>query len=138
MKRSALKIAPSQSEDRADPNDHAAMSVALNRLYRAATNQVGGIVADLMESERAKLAVFCYGRAHLNTIVLAVAAHCGLDHLTAASGSATAGRTLYTQSRELPAAPQKTYSNRRSVTLATSVSEGFASRAATMPAELSA
>ena len=130
MKRAAPKIAHSQSDARAGHSDQSAMTAALDRLYGAALSQVGDIVANLQESERAKLAVFCYGRAHLNTIGLAVAAHCGLDHLVAASGSSVAGRTLHTQSRELPAPAPKTYASRRSVTLASSVSSAFAARAA--------
>ena len=130
MKRAAPKIAHSQSDARASHNDQDAMTAALDRLYGAALSQVGDIVANLQESERAKLAVFCYGRAHLNMIGLAVAAHCALDHLVAASGSSVAGRTLHAQSRELPPPAPKTYASRRSVTLASSVSDAFASRAA--------
>jgi hypothetical protein len=130
MKRAAPKIAHSQSDDRASRSDQNAMTAALDRLYGAAVSQVGDIVANLGESERAKLAVFCYGRVHLNTIGLAVAAHCSLDHLVAASGSSVAGRTLHAQSRELPAPAPKTYASRRSVTLASSVSDTFAPRAA--------
>ena len=129
MKRVAPKIAPSQSDDRTSRNDQNAMTAALDRLYGAALSQVSDIVESLQESERAKLAVFCYGRAHLNTIGLAVAAHCSLDHLVAASGSSVAGRTLHAQSRELPPPAPKTYASRRSVTLASSVSSTFASRA---------
>ena len=130
MKRAAPKIAHSQSDARASRGDQSAMTAALDRLYGAALSQVGDIVANLEETERARLAVFCYGRAHLNTIGLAVAAHCSLDHLVAASGSSVAGRTLHTQSRELPAPAPKTYASRRSVTLASSVSGVFAPRAA--------
>jgi len=64
-----------------------AMSAALDRLYGAAASQVSGIVSRLSESERATLAVFCLGRAHLHAIGLAVAAQCSLDRLTAAAGS---------------------------------------------------
>ena len=130
MKRAAPKIAGSQFDGHASNNDQNAMTAALDRLYGAALSQVGDIVASLEESERAKLAVFCYGRAHLNAIGLAVAAHCGLDHLVAASGSSVAGRALHTQSRELPPPAPRTYASRRSVTLASSVSRAFASRAA--------
>lgn len=130
MKRIAPKIAPSQSDDHTGRNDQDAMTSALDRLYGAAASQVGDIVAKLSEGDRAKLAVFCYGRAHLNTIGLAVAAHCSLDHLVAASGSTVAGRTLHAQSRELPAPAPKTYASRRSVTLASSASNVFASRVA--------
>jgi len=130
MKRATLKMASSRSDEAS--NDQTAMTAALDRLYGAAVSQVDDIVANLGESERAKLAVFCYGRAHLNAIGLAVAAHCGLDHLVAASATAVAGRRLHAQSRELPACAPKTYASRRSVTLARSVSEAFASRAAVM------
>jgi len=130
MKRAAPKIAHSQSDTRVSHSDQSAMTAALDRLYGAALSQVSDIVADLGEGERAKLAVFCYGRAHLNAIGLAVAAHCSLDHLVAASGSSVAGRTLHTQSRELPTPAPKTYASRRSVTLASSVSGVFAPRAA--------
>jgi hypothetical protein len=130
MKRATPKIAASQSDSSASRNDHNAMTAALDRLYGAALGQVSDIVANLEEGERAKLAVFCYGRVHLNAIGLAVAAHCSLDHLVAASGSSVAGRTLHAQSRELPPPAPKTYASRRSVTLASSVSSAFASRAA--------
>jgi len=69
--RSGLKVTETTI---ADDDDRAAMSAALNRLYGAATNSVREITADLTESERARLAVFCYGRAHLNVTGLAIAA----------------------------------------------------------------
>lgn len=126
MKRAALKIAESLTIDR---DDYAAMAEALNRLHRAATHTIGDIVGSLSPSERAKLAVFCYGRAHLNAVGLAIAAQCDLEHLMAASGSAAAGRVLYAQSRE--AAPaRRPVSGRRAITLASSVSGRFASLAA--------
>jgi hypothetical protein len=105
-----------------------AMSAALDRLYGAAASQVSGIVLQLSESERAALAVFCIGRAHLNAIGLAVAAQCSLDHLTEAAGSSVAGSTLYAQSRELPVAMPKSHAHRRSITLATRAPSGFAAR----------
>ena len=86
------------------------------------------IVSQLLESERATLAVFCIGRAHLNAIGLAVAAQCSLDHLTEAAGSAVAGGTLYVQSRELPVAMTKSHAHGRAITLATSAPSGFTPR----------
>jgi hypothetical protein len=113
--RGTLKIAQSGFADR---DDQAAMTVALERLYGAAIQSVTGIVENLSASERAKLAVFCYGRAHLNAIGLTIAATCDLDHLIAASSSAAAGQVLFTQSRET--APEKRSISRRPViTLAT-------------------
>jgi hypothetical protein len=134
MRRAALKIVESQSPDR---DDRAAMGEALNRLYRAANKSIHEIVAHLSASERARLAVFCYGRAHLNAVGLAIAATCDPDHLVAASHSPTAGRMLYMQSREVPA-PERAIPGRRSITLASAAGSTFAARAAQAPVELSA
>ncbi len=123
MRRQVLKVAQSEI---ADCHDQAAMSAALERLYGAAVQSVTDIVADLSASERAKLAVFCYGRAHLNAIGLTIAATCELDRLIAASSSAAAGHVLYAQSREI--APEKrSFSRRPVITLAAGVGRQFAS-----------
>jgi hypothetical protein len=83
-------------------------------------------VSSLSASERAKVAVFCYGRAHLNAIGLAIAATCDLDQLIAASSSAAAGHVLFVQSRDI--APEKPSVSRRPViTLAAGVGRQFAS-----------
>jgi len=108
--RAGLKVTDTLE---ADHDDRAAMSAALNRLYGAAIDSIREIVADLTESERARLAVFCYGRAHLNAIGLTIAASCGLDHLIAATHSATAGRTIFTQSRDRSALAEKPLGGRR-------------------------
>ena len=97
MRRTGLKIAAAETVDR---DDRAAMGAALDRLYGAATHSVAEIVADLTPSECARLAVFCYGRAHLNPIGLAIAATCGLEQLIGAAHSPTAGRTIFAQSRD--------------------------------------
>ena len=125
MKRVALRIAPGPSEYQ---DDHTAMNAALDRLHGAAAGQVCDIVSKLCDSERASLAVFCYGRAHLNSIGLAVAAQCSLRHLTAAAGSSVAGSTLYAQSRELPLTIPASHAHRRSITLATSAPSAFTPR----------
>jgi len=117
MRRATLKIAQSQTVDR---DDHAAMTDALARLYGATTKSVGAIVGDLSASERARLAVFCYGRAHLNRIGLAIAATCDLNQLIVASSSATAGHTMFTQSRDATLPVERvSYGRRAPVTLAT-------------------
>jgi hypothetical protein len=110
MRQVGLKIAQAQTVDH---DDRAAMSAALDRLYGAATQSVQEIVANLSASERARLAVFCYGRAHLNPIGLAMAATCELDHLIAATHSTTAGRTIFAQSRERMVATDRPPSGRR-------------------------
>jgi hypothetical protein len=75
------------------------MTDALSRLYGAAAQSIDDILANLTASERARLAVFCYGRAHLNAIGLRIAAQCALDQLIAASQSPTAGHALFSRSR---------------------------------------
>jgi hypothetical protein len=134
MRRTALKAAQSRVVDR---DDHAAMTDALSRLYGAASQGIDDIVADLTASERARLAVFCYGRAHLNAIGLRIAAQCELDHLIAASHSATAGQMLFSQSRENVVRSEKP-TRRASITLPSTVSSAFAARAVQELPELSA
>ena len=134
MRRAALKVAQSRGFDR---DDHAAMTDALGRLYGAASQGIDDIVANLTASERARLAVFCYGRAHLNAVGLRIAAQCDLDHLIAASHSATAGQMLFSQSREDIGRSGKP-TRRASITLPSTVSSAFAARAVQEPTELSA
>jgi len=117
--RMGLKVAdPTTTPER---DDRAAMGAALTRLYGAATETARDIVAHLSESERARLAVFCYGRAHLNAIGLAIAASCGLEHLIAAAQSSTAGRTIFTQSRDRALLAEKPVGRRTPISLAVSV-----------------
>lgn len=132
MRRVALKVTQSQNFDR---DDQTAMTEALARLYGAATQSISDIVGNLSASERAKLAVFCYGRAHLNAIGLAIAATCNLDHLVAASNSATAGQTLFMQSRET-SVEKPSVGRRPVITLASASS--MVSFLAQQPAELTA
>jgi hypothetical protein len=134
MRRATLKVAQSRVADR---DDHAAMTDALGRLYGAASQGIDDIVANLTASERARLAVFCYGRAHLNAVGLRIAAQCDLDHLIAASHSATAGHMLFSQSREDIGRSGKP-TRRASITLPSTVSSAFAARAVQEPTELSA
>jgi len=132
MKRAALKVtedAPGHSRD------SAVMTEALSRLYRSTVSSVGEIVDSLSASERARLAVFCYGRTHLNAIGLAIAARCDLDQLMAATHSSTAGRAIYERSRDNIAAERPLPGRRTAITLARSVSNALASRAAFAAAE---
>lgn len=105
--------------DRTIPNEaHCPVpNELIGRLYRAAAASVGDIVASLAPAQRAELALFCYGRAHLREIGLAVAAGCERDALVAAAGSAAAGEAILAQSRRrAPPAPAR--SRRSVVTLA--------------------
>ena len=110
MKHAAFRFAPSNVIDR---DDHAAMGEALVRLYEAASHTVSDAVASLSASERARLAVFCYGRAHLNAIGLAIAAQCDLEQLIAASGSTAVGEAFFAQSRDASALAGKPSHGRR-------------------------
>jgi len=134
MRRAALKVTQSRIVDR---DDHTAMTEALGRLYGAASQSIDDIVVGLTASERARLAVFCYGRAHLNAVGLRIAAQCDLDQLIAASHSATAGHTLFSQSRE-DTGPAEKPGRRAAITLATKASSRPASPVVAEPAELSA
>ena len=64
--------------------------------------------------------MFCYGRVHLNAVGLAIAATCDLDHLVVAAQSSTAGRTIFTQSRETMPADKPLTGRRPQISLATS------------------
>jgi hypothetical protein len=132
MNRAASKVTESLP---GNSPDNATMSEALSRLYHATVSSVGEIVDSLSASERSRLAVFCYGRVHLNAIGLAIAARCDLDHLTAAAHSATAGRAIYDQSRNNFPTERPMPGRRVAITLATSVSRSLASRAAFASAE---
>jgi hypothetical protein len=132
MRHMGLKIAEVEA---ADHDDRAAMSAALDRLYGVATQGVHDIVANLTESERARLAVFCYGRAHLNATGLAIAATCGLEQLTAAAHSSTAGRTIFTQSRDAALTASKPLSARRTAISLASFASGRYAQADIEPAE---
>jgi hypothetical protein len=117
MRHAGLKITEAHTPD---DDDRAAMIVALNRLYGAATQSVQEIVANLSASERAKLAVFCYGHAHMNTIGLAIAATCAREHLITAAHSTTAGSTIFAQSRDRTVATGRPHGRRTPVSLAAS------------------
>jgi len=73
----------------------------IGRLYSSPEHGLAAISA-LSELQKAHLAAFCYGRAHLREIGLAIAATCEIDVLVEAAGYA--GRVLFAQSRERPQA----------------------------------
>ena len=91
----------------------------LGALYRANAHGLNELVATVSPKARAMLAVYCYRRAHLSSIGLAIAATCEQDDLTSFGGNA--GEVLFDRSRE---APQSSSANggangRRNITLAT-------------------
>ena len=96
----------------------------LARLIQTAEpDKIPEIVAPLTAAQRARLAVFCYGRAHLNGIGLAIAATCDLHSLMQAAPSNAAGNVIFTQSRERPkTGGRQTGGARARITLARSAS----------------
>ena len=72
----------------------------IGRLYRSSRHEIHAVVAALPMARRAQLAAFCYCRAHLRDIAMAIAATCDLETLMTAGGRA--GNFLFEQSRELP------------------------------------
>ena len=90
----------------------------LGEMYRASAHGLNELIATVSPAARALLAVYCYRRAHLASIGLAIAATCEKDDLTSLGGNA--GVTLFERSRE---APQSSLADarangRRKITLA--------------------
>ena len=89
----------------------------IGRLYRCSQHDINELVSGLSSSRRGSLAAFCYGRAHLRDIGLAIAATCDLETLVLAGGRV--GNFLFDQSRELPnAAKPRSGSRQAKVSLA--------------------
>ena len=91
----------------------------LGEMYRASAQGLNELLATVSPTARALLAVYCYRRAHLASIGLAIAATCDQEDLAKWGGNA--GSVLFERSRE---APQSSPSNahatgRRKITLAT-------------------
>jgi hypothetical protein len=90
----------------------------LGDMYRAGAHGLNELIATVSPTARALLAVYCYRRAHLASIGLAIAATCEEDDLTSLGGNA--GAMLFERSRK---APQPRLadggaSNRRKITVA--------------------
>jgi hypothetical protein len=87
------------------------------QLYRAHPQGLQELVATIPPRTRAMLALFCYRRAHLHALSLAIASTCGEMDLIEAGGRP--GAALYELSRqtEAPVATQQE-NGRRKITLA--------------------
>ena len=89
----------------------------LGEMYRASAHGLREIIATVSPTARALLAVYCYRRAHLASIGLAIAATCDKDDLTASGGNI--GTALFERSRDVPQSSIDTRANgRRKITLA--------------------
>jgi hypothetical protein len=100
-------------------NDQPVPAELAERLYRAGESQVGDLVSGFSATQRANLAVYCYHKAHLHRVGLAIAATCDRSVLELTWGRAL-GKALFEQSRD-PALAQIRTGNpyRPAVTLAT-------------------
>src|ERR1700730_10000293 len=99
------------------PNGTAVSDELIGRLYGSRQHELAQMVADLPSEQRANLAIFCYRRAHLREIGLAIAATCDQWSLVNVAGKA--GDVLYAHSRTQPEViePVLPY-GRRKITLA--------------------
>src|ERR1700758_5618829 len=91
----------------------------LGEMYRASPHGLNELIATVPPTARGLLAVYCYRRAHLASIGLAIAATCEKDDLTALGGNA--GAILFERSHEAPQSPlpDARATGRRKITLAT-------------------
>jgi hypothetical protein len=88
----------------------------LGELYRSSPDKLESLIERVPVRTRAMLALYCHGRAHLQSIALAVAATCEKKLLEDAGG--LAGLALFKKSRAAPPAVHTShYVERRKVTL---------------------
>ena len=113
------RTAATARASRFDNDDAVITDDLLGQLYRAG-DRVTDVVAGFSPRRRARLAAFCYGRAHLHAIGLTIASTCELAVLGQVMGRA-AGRIVFEQSRERMAQQAQAAGSRRhgNITLAT-------------------
>jgi hypothetical protein len=91
----------------------------LGEMYRASPHGLAELIATVSPSLRARFAIYCFRRAHLASIGLAIAAACAKDDLTSVGGNA--GAALFERSREpaphRPSLAEVTAAGRGKVTL---------------------
>ena len=78
-----------------------ALDLLIGDLYNSPSQDIAALLSEFSPLECGELAIFCYGRAHLRDVGLAIAATCDLDSLIAPGGEA-AGQFLFALSREAP------------------------------------
>jgi hypothetical protein len=89
----------------------------LGEMYRASPHGLNQLISTVSPTARALLALFCYRRAHLASIGLAIAATCEKDELTGFGGNA--GAALFERSREASKSPLIDFRGRRKISLPT-------------------
>lgn len=76
----------------------------LGEMYRANPHGLDALIDTVAPAMRGMLAMYCYRRAHLASIALAIAATCDEEDLTRHGGNA--GAALFAKSRERDAGPR--------------------------------
>lgn len=87
----------------------------LGDLYRSHRLGLATLVQTVSPDVRAMLALYCYRRAHLQSLGLSVAASCSEDDLVNAGGHA--GAALFLLSRKAPAPAPEQPTGRRKISL---------------------
>jgi hypothetical protein len=121
MARLSLRSGPFSEEQSCPVPEH-----LLGSVYAAQHRDPTAALATLPALQRARLAVFCYGRAHLRELARVIAATCDEGDLVEVAGKL--GATLFRQSREQEEVAQPRV-HKRPITLAKLVPSRF-------PAEL--
>ena len=97
----------------------------LGQMYRANEHGLPQLIDSVSSDVRAMLALFCYRRAHLHPLALAIAASCEQRDLVDAGGRV--GSVLYALSRQsAPRRAAPSYSTRKSISLSTAPLSTFA------------
>jgi len=89
----------------------------LGELYRVSPHGLAALIDNVPAQTRARLAVYCYRRAHLASIGLAIAASCEEDDLAEFGGNL--GADLFVKSRESDTPVESFHSQRRKISLST-------------------
>lgn len=87
----------------------------LGQLYRASPHGLAELIETVSPDVRAMLAVYCYRRAHLASIGLAIAASCDEDNLAWHGGNL--GVDLFKKARTAETVTESFHSQRRKVSL---------------------
>ena len=85
----------------------------LGEMYRANTRELDELIASVTPAARALLAVYCFRRAHLASIGVAIAATCEKDELASFGGNA--GVSLFERSRAPLQQPPRSDASRRKI-----------------------
>ncbi|HZL30861.1 MAG TPA: hypothetical protein VFC54_07350 [Pseudolabrys sp.] len=87
----------------------------LGELYRVSPHGLNALIETVPVQTRARLALYCYRRAHLASIGLAIAASCDEGDLAEFGGNL--GADLFVKSREADTPIESFHSQRRKISL---------------------